>query len=53
MSKLQVCVISRSQLLVKLVIVFDTAVMVWTLHRPSRGNAKVHGLINSMNRTVG
>ena len=50
MSKLQVCV---SQLPAKLVIVVDTTVMVWTLHWPSRGKAKVHDLINSMNRTVG
>ena len=50
MSKLQVCV---SQLPAKLVIVVDTAVMVWTLNWPSRGKAKVHDLINLMNRTAG
>ena len=39
MSKFQVCVKSRSQLPAKLVIVVDTAVMVWTLDWPSRGKA--------------
>ena len=44
---------SRSQLPAKSVIVVDAAAMVWTLDWPSRGKAKVHDLMNLMNRTVG
>ena len=44
---------SHSQLAAKSVIVVDVAAMIWTLDWPSISKAKVHDLINPMNRTVG